>query len=114
MAIFVIFFQQQYVYKYVTLVVTVRLVLFWVAQFLWILQYLQQIGITMNIKKVNVLTGIIFSKLYFIYPVFKNVFRKSGNILTELLKKIVVHESLKLICPSISKETKTCAPYSQI
>lgn len=99
-----------------TLVVTVRLVLFLVAQFLWILQYLQQIGITMNIKKVNVLTctGIIFSKLYFIYPVFKNVFRKSGNILTELLKKIVVHESLKLICPSISKETKTCAPYSQI
>lgn len=95
-----------------TLVVTVRLVLFLVAQFLWILQYLQQIGITMNIKKV--LTGIIFSKLYFIYPVFKNVFRKSGNILTELLKKIVVHESLKLIRPSISKETKTCAPYSQI
>lgn len=87
MAIFVIFFQQQYVYKYVTLVVTVRLVLFLVAQFLWILQYLQQIGITMNIKKVNVLTGIIFSKLYFIYPVFKNVLRKSGNILTELLKK---------------------------
>lgn len=60
----------------------------------------------MNIKKVNVLTGIIFSKLYFIYPVFKNVFRKSGNILTELLKKIVVHESLKLICPSISKKQK--------
>lgn len=38
-------------------------------------------------KKVNVFMGIIFFKLYFIYLVFKNVFRKLGNILIELLKK---------------------------
>lgn len=41
----------------------------------------------MNIKKVNVFMGIIFFKLYFIYLVFKNVVRKLGNILIELLKK---------------------------
>lgn len=40
----------------------------------------------MNIKKVNVFMGIIVFKLYFIYLVFKNVFRKLGNILMELLK----------------------------
>lgn len=92
MAIFIIFFYQQYVYKYVTLVVTIRSVLFKAAQFLWILQYIAKNWHYNEHKNVttvvvNVLTGIIFNKLYFIYPVFKNVFRKSGNILTELLKK---------------------------
>lgn len=66
----------------------------------------------MNIKKVNVFMGIIFFKLYFIYLVFKNVFRKLGNILMELLKKIVVYEFLKLICLLISKEIKICILYS--
>lgn len=66
----------------------------------------------MNIKKVNVFMGIIFFKLYFIYLVFKNVFRKLGNILMELLKKIVVYEFLKLICLLISKEIKICVLYS--
>lgn len=66
----------------------------------------------MNIKKVNVFMGIIFFKLYFIYLVFKNVFRKLGNILMELLKKIVVYEFLKLICLLKSKEIKICVLYS--
>lgn len=66
----------------------------------------------MNIKKVNVFMGIIFFKLYFIYLVFKNVFRKLGNILIELLKKKVVYEFLKLICLLISKEIKICVLYS--
>lgn len=66
----------------------------------------------MNIKKVNVFMGIIFFKLYFIYLVIKNVFRKLGNILMELLKKIVVYEFLKLICLLISKEIKICVLYS--
>lgn len=66
----------------------------------------------MNIKKVNVFMGIIFFKLYFIYLVFKNNFRKLGNILMELLKKIVVYEFLKLICLLISKEIKICVLYS--
>lgn len=66
----------------------------------------------MNIKKVNVFMGIIFFKLYFIYLVFKNVFRKLVNILMELLKKIVVYEFLKLICLLVSKEIKICVLYS--
>lgn len=59
----------------------------------------------MNIKKVNVFMGIIFFKLYFIYLVFKNVFRKLGNILMELLK-------ILLNCLLISKEIKICVLYS--